>query len=377
MLFNARNTNTAFVRMKNEEPHKSRRAAILAKHPEIKQLFGPDIRLFPSIVALVAVQYSLNAFAYLYLQSAWQWLLLAYTLGGTVTHWLSLGNHELSHNLCFRTTRYNEWLGMFANLAQGLPSAITFKRYHLEHHYFQGVDDVDVDIPTDWEGRVFDRRWKKVIFVFLQPLFYALRPMFVNPKPMIVEEAFNFFTTISFDLLMWYFVSIRIPLFNIASTLLGMGLHPVAGHFISEHYTMTDVRDPVTGTLQETSSYYGRLNWVAFNVGYHNERHDFPRVSGFRLPEVKRIAPEFYEPLHSYKSWSGVIFDYIFRSDVGPYSRVMRRNWRKVPKDDDGSSEEKKGESVADAPVLLSCTMSESSDSSRSASSSPITVKDE
>ncbi|CAJ1960879.1 unnamed protein product [Cylindrotheca closterium] len=309
-------STTAFARVGTDEPHHSRRKAILAKHPEIKELYGPDVRLLPMILAIVAVQLGLAVYSTQL--EGWKWFFLCWSLGGTLTHWLSLGNHELSHNLCFKKTFYNELLGMVANCGQGLPSCISFKKYHLEHHYSQGVDIIDVDIPSDWEGRFFNTRPKKVFWVILQPLFYALRPLVVNPKPLSVMEAINGIVTFAFNAAFAFTFGFKAVMFNIAATLLGMGIHPVAGHFISEHYIFKEG--------QETYSYYGLLNLVTFNVGYHNEHHDFPRIPGFKLPMVRRIAPEFYDPLHSYDSWSGVIYDYIFRSDLGPYSRIKREN---------------------------------------------------
>lgn len=310
-------STTSFSRVGTDEPHASRRKAILAKYPEIKDLYGPDIRLFYTMVAITLAQLGLAVYS-TRLESTASWLFLCWSIGGTLTHWLSLGSHECSHNLAFKKTLYNELLGMFANLAQGIPSAITFKKYHLEHHYSQGVDDIDVDIPTDWEGAVFDTRFKKVFWVILQPAFYAIRPLIIAPKPACFKTIVNVASTLLFDAAFAYCFGVKALLFNVLGTLLGMGIHPVAGHFISEHYVFREG--------QETYSYYGWLNLVTFNVGYHNEHHDFPRVSGFKLPLVREIASEFYEPLHSYNSWSGVIYDYIFRIDIGPYSRVKRPN---------------------------------------------------
>ena len=310
----------SFHRVGTDEPHHSRRKEILAKHPEIKELYGPDIRLLPMILCIVAAQLSLAVYATKI--DGWAWFFVCWSLGGTLTHWLSLGNHELSHNLCFKTTIFNEMLGMVANCAQGLPSCVTFKKYHLEHHYSQGVDVIDVDVPTELEGKIFNTTIKKVLWVILQPAFYALRPLIVNPKPMCLHELANITTTIGFDVAFAYFFGVKALLFNLAGTVLGMGIHPVAGHFISEHYVFKEG--------QETYSYYGLLNYVTFNVGYHNEHHDFPRIPGFKLPMVRKIAPEYYDNLHHYNSWSGVIYDYIFRIDIGPYSRVRRADKKAV-----------------------------------------------
>eukprot|EP00958_Prasinococcus_capsulatus_P015498 scaffold1652_cov394-Prasinococcus_capsulatus_cf.AAC.6 len=45
-----------FLWVQHEEPHVSRRRKILAAHPEVKTLFGPDVSLFPKLVGIVAAQ---------------------------------------------------------------------------------------------------------------------------------------------------------------------------------------------------------------------------------------------------------------------------------------------------------------------------------
>lgn len=167
----------------------------------------------------------------------------------------------------------------------------------------------------------------------------------------------------------------------VGGSILAMGLHPVAGHFISEHTLMFDT-DKVTdnkrqkviengdnnetllhsngteadgslvGTssdqnqpqnsgatvdtlgktvdeegqflIPETCSYYGPLNWLTFNVGYHVEHHDFPSIPGSRLHMLSKIAPEFYTNLKHHTSWTYVLWQYITDPKVGPSARVRR-----------------------------------------------------
>ncbi len=95
-------------------------------------------------------------------------------------------------------------------------------------------------------------------------------------------------------------------------------MHPSAGHFIAEHYEF------VAGT--ETYSYYGPANFVNFNVGYHNEHHDFPKIPWSKLPLVRKIAPEFYDHLPSYTSYVLEVFwPYITDPTLGVWCRVKRK----------------------------------------------------
>ena len=74
----------------------------------------------------------------------------------------------------------------------------------------------------------------------------------------------------------------------------------------------------------ETYSYYGPLNAVTWNVGYHNEHHDFPRVPGWKLPQIKALAPEFYDSLPCHMSWTYVLWRYATDPTMTPFSRVRR-----------------------------------------------------
>lgn len=174
-----------------------------------------------------------------------------------------------------------------------------------------------MDIPTQMEAKLVRNAFTKTIWVLFQLFFYALRPLFIKPKPPGLWEFINFIIQLALDISMVYFWGWKALGYLILSTFVGGGMHPMAGHFISEHYVF---KRPD----QETFSYYGPLNMMTWDVGYHNEHHDFPRIPGNRLHKVKEIAGEYYDNLESYKSWSQVIYMYIMDRTVGPFSRMKR-----------------------------------------------------
>ena len=311
-----------FYHASEEEPHAVRRRIILKAHPEIEKLFVPDLRPVPLVIAMVLSQWILA-----YYCQFWSYPVyfgMAYLYSGTVCHSLSLMAHELSHNLVFKTRQANEWFGIFCNLACGIPSAVTFKRYHMEHHQFQGREGIDVDIPTYLEGRWVHSAPAKLLFLFLMPLMYGFRPAIIRPKNMTIMELVNIVAVLATYLVVYSYAGWAGALYLPVSFLLGHSLHPMAGHFVAEHFVFVEGH--------ETYSYYGPLNLLAWNVGYHNEHHDFPRVPGWRLPQVRALAPEFYESLPCHSSWIAVMLRFVFDERISAFSRVVRST-RSVDKD--------------------------------------------
>ncbi|KAA0186908.1 hypothetical protein HAZT_HAZT007720 [Hyalella azteca] len=250
-------------------------------------------------------------------------LTLGKCVGGTLNHSLTLVIHEIAHNLAFghKYPLANRALGIFANLPIALPMSVTFKFYHLQHHKFQGVKEIDTDIPTKLEAQLFCTTFGKFVWMLLQGVFYAFRPLCVNPRPFSALELFNISVQIAFNAAVAYYFNLQALLYLAGGTLLALGVHPVAGHFIAEHYMFNKG--------QETYSYYGPLNMLTFNVGYHNEHHDFPFIPGSRLPKLRAMAPEFYDTLPCHKSWVKVLYDFVMDPTIGLYARIVRE--RNIP----------------------------------------------
>ncbi len=86
--------------------------------------------------------------------------------------------HECAHNLIFRGRLANMFSGMLANLPLALPSSVSFQRYHLRHHAFQGVYELDADLPSEWEARLVGRSpLAKAVWLAVYPALLVTRAL--------------------------------------------------------------------------------------------------------------------------------------------------------------------------------------------------------
>lgn len=129
-----------------EEPHRTRRMAIIKAHPEVitfalptteqctynshkqvTKLCGPEPLTKYVVTFVVALQVLC---AYLLRDSAvlsWPFFLTAYIIGATANQNLFLAIHEISHNLAFRSPLANRVFAVFANLPIGIPYSASFR----------------------------------------------------------------------------------------------------------------------------------------------------------------------------------------------------------------------------------------------------------
>lgn len=153
--------------------------------------------------------------------------------------------------------------------------------------------------------------------------------MFIYNLPLTNIHAFNIAAQLAFDYALVKTMGGNALWYLIMSSFLAGSLHPCAGHFIAEHYVFEKPQPVDENGLKvpvpETFSYYGPLNALTYNVGYHNEHHDFPAIPWTRLPVLQRIAKDFYADLPQHKSWTYVIWQFVWDADVSMWCRVKRK----------------------------------------------------
>ena len=312
----------AFVFTDEGNPHHIRTKEIIQKHPEVKKLVGKNSNTLFVIIGLVALQIGL---ACLIAEQSWLVIFLtAYLIGAFVNHGLFVMIHECGHRLLFKNTKANRLAGILANIPQVVPNSVSFERYHSKHHSGQGVYELDGDLPSKWEAKLIDNYFiGKVIWLLFYPFFQLFRlPRLKEVKVFDGWIILNWGVQIVFVISVLVLIGPKALGFLLMSFFFSVGLHPLGARWIQEHY--------LTHGKQETYSYYGVLNTVAFNVGYHNEHHDFPSVPWNRLPKIKEAAPLFYNTLFYHKSLIKLFFRFLFDKELSLYSRLVRQNRKKV-----------------------------------------------
>jgi sphingolipid delta-4 desaturase len=297
--------------------HLDRHRAILHDHPRVRDLFGADPSSAIWAVVLAAVQFAIAVSVAR--GPVWVALALSLTVGAVIAHALGVLIHEASHNLVFKGGWKNKALAILANLPHGAPAAIEFRHQHLLHHKYLGdtgdPEGRDTQAPTRKEVDVVGHATvpKLLSFTFGR-FFYKARP-----ANAVVHDGWyvaNIVACVLVDAALVATAGLRPLVYLLVSALVAFGPHVLGARRVAEHLTVR--------RGQPTNSYYGPLNRVSFDVGYHVEHHDFPAVPWRRMRRLHAMARERYDGLATVPSWARLMARYFFdaRLGVGQYTGV-------------------------------------------------------
>ncbi|KAL4853787.1 Sphingolipid delta(4)-desaturase DES1-like [Chlorella vulgaris] len=314
------------------EPHALRHKLMMQKYgPQIRALMGHNPWTVVPIAVACVLQTAIAAAVGVY-DVSWLWTcILGYLISPFLAGNLMAAHHEISHFLVFKKPFWNRVLMVAANAPLGIPLGSLFKQYHQDHHShmvstagaIRGMEGTDTGIWTEMEATWVDGTWQsKLALLIIFPIFFFFRPFFMCiTKPLEALDAGSWLVVPAFDIALFYFsgMSVKPMAYLLLGLYFGVGLHPIAGHVISEHCMMMN-------DGQETHSCYDPLlNPLLYNFGYHVEHHDFLNIPWNRLPQLRKIAPEFYSELTSYPNWTYVIWKFVTDSSVGKAGVMTKR----------------------------------------------------
>jgi sphingolipid delta-4 desaturase len=308
-----------FMQTDTRVPHRERAKQILAAHPDVRRLFERDRWSALWTVLLVALQVAIGIGLAALHAPWWAIIIAAYGLGAFINHALFVLIHDYTHNVVFKKANANRLGSIFANIAIVFPAAIGFRNHHLLHHKYLGMRGLDADVPSPGEARwVGNSWWRKMIWL---SMFWAVQGV-VRPATVKAIRTIDGWVLVNalamvaaMAPIVWFFGWWPVA-YLFMSTVFSLGVHPVGARSVQEHFVFREG--------QETYSYYGPLNKLSFNMGYHNEHHDFPHVPWSSLPAVRAAAPEFYNHLYYHRSWTRLLFRILFSREFRLHNRIVR-----------------------------------------------------
>jgi len=319
--------------------HRDRAKRMLRAHPEMKELFGraPSTAVW----CLLFTGLQLGLAAAMTSTNVWVLLAVAWLVGAWINVVLFQLAHECNHCLVFKKPSANRLLFTVTSLPMFLSGHHTWWVEHLVHHN-------DLGAKKDFITR---RRTFFLISRLSSPLFvpYSLIMLVMQ----VLRSAAGLLLYV-FDLLCGrikpsrftlavladeHLVSgyekDRISLFAVYYPLLNLavcgalfwwgGWKPVAYLLMSQAFMTGFLHPFMLGIVLAISHFHGHeryqpsasnynwlFNFLTFNVGYHVEHHDIAGIPWFRLPKMRRIAPEFYDDLGEIRSYTWLAMKFVF-----------------------------------------------------------------
>lgn len=322
------------------EWHNDRVRRMLVAHPEVRRLIKPNPFTAVLCVLVAALQVGLACAAGLV--PWWVVLLVAYVGGSLISLNLFMLAHECNHGLVFRSARLNRWLYTLVSLPMGQPGHHT---WWIEHH----VHHSDLGAKKDFIKR---RRTFFLLADITSPLFFPFAPLMLVLQIMrsvlgLLMYVAGLFVgrltpgrrtlAVLADVhLVSGYQKYRFPVWAAAYAGLSLalfgGVFLVAGwhgvvYLLGSTAFMCGFLNPMlfgmmlsnshfhgAAHYQPSSSYYGWLNRLTLNFGLHTEHHDISSVPWNKLPELRRRAPDFYDPLHQTTSYTALALKFVFGS---------------------------------------------------------------
>lgn len=336
----------SMIRKDSEDPpemlpahkwHTQRRRAITHAHPELKKITPLPTDIYTVMMVtllLLHLGVGIIVAAYLPTDTLWLWtIVLAATVGAFCMFILQQLTHEASH---IKYGRRQVAPALLADLVAGSSGpgyTIYYFKAHLPHHAKTG-DEYDPDLnyhaewanPPRWLAR---SRLGRFLWLTLFGLFtfeiLALehitgrvhRPRItIRNIPLLLVMLGKYgFMALTFWLGgIWCFLYFRLA----AGFSLGAFGHPYGGFWLMQHAAKA------RNGYQPTMSYGGSRIWHWLNLGelYHVEHHDFPWIPFTRIAAVRRIAPEYYRPLHVVPSVWRLTWEWLSHTDGSPWSDI-------------------------------------------------------
>ena len=316
--------------------HYERKKQILDKHPEVRKLIGPNP--WTSVIFLIPLGIQLTLAYYMENAPTWLFILVSYLFGSVLAQAMAVVGHDAAHALVFANPR---WLNkLFAIIAFTPCFMGPFANYwSVEHMYHHQVVVDKMNRYGPQQNGFLVKAVVSLLFIHIMSAVFMIsstiltaiclvtitmkllglrKTFFISQYnlppykhfPQVIGKWFliNQAITVGFFTAMYYFIGPWSVLYMYLSTCWANSLHPLGMRQVQEHYLRTNT--------QPTNSVYGVMQFFVFNVGYHNEHHDFPNIAWNRLPALRKLAPEFYDTLFYYNSYSEVLSNFLFDKGI-------------------------------------------------------------